>query len=76
MYYFTCSSFAIRPSGHKSAIKLIDKLSQLDPTGSGPCHKADDERRSNTHITANLRAVRCRNLYENRRLVLRVDVVG
>jgi len=24
MYYFTCISFAIRPSGHKSAIKLID----------------------------------------------------
>jgi len=24
MYYFTCISFAIRPSGRKSAIKLID----------------------------------------------------
>jgi len=23
MYYFTCISFAIRPSGRKSAIKLI-----------------------------------------------------
>jgi len=26
MYYFTCISFAIRPSGRKSAIKLIDVL--------------------------------------------------
>jgi len=26
MYYFTCISFAIRPSGRKSAIKLIDWL--------------------------------------------------
>jgi len=26
MYYFTCISFAIRPSGRKSAIKLIDYL--------------------------------------------------
>ena len=24
MYYFTCISFAIRPSGRKSAIKLIE----------------------------------------------------
>jgi len=24
VYYFTCISFAIRPSGHKSAIKLIE----------------------------------------------------
>jgi len=24
MYYFTCISFAIRPSGRKSAIELID----------------------------------------------------
>ena len=28
MYHFTCISFAIRPSGRKSAIKLID-LTQL-----------------------------------------------
>ena len=26
MYHFTCISFAIRPSGRKSAIKLIDYL--------------------------------------------------
>jgi len=25
MYYFTCISFAIRPSGRNSAIKLIEK---------------------------------------------------
>jgi len=26
MYYFTCISFAIRPSGRKSAIKLIEEV--------------------------------------------------
>jgi len=26
MYYFTCISFAIRPSRRKSAIKLIDSV--------------------------------------------------
>ena len=29
MYYFTCISFAIRPSGRKSAIKLIDWLRDM-----------------------------------------------
>ena len=37
MYYFTCISFAIRPWGRKSAIKLIDWLiDSLDASTTTP----------------------------------------
>jgi len=45
MYYFTCISFAILPSGRKSAIKLIDWLTDVIPPKilRQPCLVEDDK---------------------------------